>query len=290
MNKNTVNKELISFRSPSAISVTDILSPETFPPHWHNAAEFTVATKDGCRYGVNGNECELNTGDIFLVWPRQVHETIRIPPQSAVFIQFPSSIIDSNLDLVSISGFLYSLHHIRADEHAETAGYISSKIYEIQKIYNSSDPLSETRCKLCIYDILLKISEHVLYKKTKNDESYYSSSSAGGYIRAACNYIMENSSDRITQEDVASHIGLSTFYFSKLFNRYMRMSFSSYLANLRVKNATSLLMDEELSITECAFMAGFQSTTSFNRVFHDITGYSPREYKKMIVRMISAEQ
>ena len=96
---------------------------------------------------------------------------------------------------------------------------------------------------------------------------------------------MANSSDDISQEDVSSHIGLSTYYFSRLFNQYMHMSFSSYLANLRVRNATNLLLNDELSITECAFMAGFQSTTSFNRVFHDVTGYSPREYKKMIIQV-----
>ncbi|MBO7356271.1 MAG: AraC family transcriptional regulator, partial [Lachnospiraceae bacterium] len=30
-----------------------------------------------------------------------------------------------------------------------------------------------------------------------------------------------------------------------------------------------------------AFMAGFQSTTTFNKVFRDITGYSPRDYRKL---------
>ncbi|MBQ2082603.1 MAG: helix-turn-helix transcriptional regulator [Lachnospiraceae bacterium] len=284
MENNNIGNEKIYFGSPSAITVTDTGSPETFPPHWHNAAEFTIATKDGCKYRVGGRLFSLCAGDVLLVWPGQVHETVKIPPSSAIFIQFPSVIIDNNLDLVSISGLLRSFNLLPAKDFPETASFISEKIHEIQKIYVSDDPLSETKCKIFIYEILLKIGEHVLYHETKYDESGLLSGAVRGYIRAACSFIMANSSDDISQEDVSSHIGLSTYYFSRLFNQYMHMSFSSYLANLRVRNATNLLLNDELSITECAFMAGFQSTTSFNRVFHDVTGYSPREYKKMIIQ------
>lgn len=51
---------------------------------------------------------------------------------------------------------------------------------------------------------------------------------------------VENASDNITQADVAGHVSISTFYFSKLFKQYMHMSFPAYLANIRVKSAASL--------------------------------------------------
>ena len=43
----------------------------------------------------------------------------------------------------------------------------------------------------------------------------------------------------------------------------------------------ALLTEDSLSITECAFMAGFQSTTTFNKVFLESMGCSPREYRKL---------
>jgi len=276
-----ITKENLHFDSPSSIFVTDVDCPETFPPHWHSAAEFTVALVDGCKYKVNNTLYELSSGDVLLVWPQQIHETVKIPHCGVIFIQFPSLILDNNLDLVSISRFLYTHHHLSAKDYPELTGFIKTKIDEIKKIHNSTDVLSETRCKLCIYDILLKISEHVISERSKDSNIEKISGSGRLYIRSACNYIIENSSDKLTQEDVAKHIGLSTFYFSKLFNQYMNTSFAAYLANIRVKTATTLLLDDNLSITECAFMAGFQSTTSFNRVFHEITGYSPREYRKL---------
>ncbi|MBQ5425585.1 MAG: helix-turn-helix transcriptional regulator, partial [Pseudobutyrivibrio sp.] len=148
-------------------------------------------------------------------------------------------------------------------------------------IHSSSDSLAETRCKLCIYNILVKISEHVLahINYSLNDESTLDT--GWSYIQAACTYIIENSADDINQKDVADHVGLSTFYLSKLFKRYMNMSFPAYLSNIRVQAAAKLLMDKSISITDCAFLAGFQSTTAFNKAFHEITGYSPRDYRKL---------
>ena len=80
---------------------------------------------------------------------------------------------------------------------------------------------------------------------------------------------------------VAEHVGLSPFYFSKLFNEYMGISFPDYLSGIRVQNAINLLLNDSLSITECAFMAGFQSTTRFNKLFREVTGTTPREYRKL---------
>ena len=44
-----ITKEQIQFQSPSSITVTDREGPETFPAHWHDAAEFTLILKDGCK-------------------------------------------------------------------------------------------------------------------------------------------------------------------------------------------------------------------------------------------------
>ena len=279
--KEKIVKEKIQFNSPSTIYVTYKRGPESFPLHWHNAAEFTLILEDGCKYRVNDTVYELEAGDVLLVWPQQIHETIHIPKDGAIFIQFPSVILENNLDLVSISRFLFECHYVPARENPELAGFIKDKIWEIREIHRSSDPLAETKCKICIYDILLKIGEYSISLAKKGMSLRESEGSGWNYIHNACTYIVENLAEDINQTDVAKHIGLSTYYFSKLFKQYMHMSFPAYLASARVKKAASLLLDNALSITECAFLSGFQSTTTFNKAFHDITGYSPRDYRKL---------
>lgn len=274
-------KEFIKFDTVSSVNVTDVTAPGTYHAHWHNAAEFTVALKDGCVYKINDEVFELEKGDVLLAWPQQIHETVSMPKNGAMFIQFSAVIIENNLDLVSLSRFLYNCKHISAKDYPELTSYIADSIFEIKKIHSSSDSLAETRCKLCIYNILIKISEHVLANINYNLNDESAPDAGWNYIQAACTYIIENSADDISQKDVADHVGLSTFYLSKLFKRYMNMSFPAYLSNIRVQAAAKLLMDKSISITDCAFLAGFQSTTAFNKAFHEITGYSPRDYRKL---------
>lgn len=276
-----IKKEKIQFNAPSSISVTENEGPETYPLHWHNAAEFTLVLRDGCKYRVNDTVYELGAGDILLMWPQQIHATIHSPHESAIFIQFPAAIIENNLDLVSISRFLFTCVHISAKKSPALAGMIRDKFFEIKEIHNSSELLSETRCKLCIYEILLRIGEYVISENREMIDSSRDSGAGWKYIHSACNYIVDNAADDLTQADVARYIGISTFYFSKLFKQYMHMSFPAYLSNIRVKSAASLLLDENLSITECAYKSGFQSTTTFNKAFLSITGYSPRDYRKL---------
>ncbi|MBP3753655.1 MAG: helix-turn-helix transcriptional regulator [Lachnospiraceae bacterium] len=279
MNKTT--QETIHFDHPSSISITGDETPEIYPPHWHNAAEFTVALKDGCKYKVGDTLYKLNAGDILLAWPGQIHETVKIPKKGAMFIQFASIIIENNMDLLSVSRFLYDCNYISAREEPALAEFIADRIFEIDRIRKSNDLFAESRSKGCVYEILVRIGEHVMSDSRAIIESEDTTKIGWQYIHAACNYISENSSNPITQTEVADHIGISTFYFSKLFKQYMHISFPAYLSNIRVKAATSLLLDKGLSITDCAFMAGFQSTTTFNKVFREITGYSPRNYRKL---------
>lgn len=280
---NKIIKEKINFNTPSSLIVVGEKGPESFPLHWHNAAEFTLILKDDCQYRINDSIYTLNAGDILLVWPQQIHETVHIPHGGAMFIQFPSSILENNLDIISASSFMFDCHLIRAGKYPALAEFINDKFWEIQTIYDSSDIFAETKCKLCIYDILIKIGEYSISLAQQGIDINKINGQQWNYIRDACTYIVENAAEDISQIDVADHVGLNYFYFSKLFKQYMHMSFPKYLSNIRVQKAASLLLDPNISITECAFLSGFQSTTTFNKAFHEITGYSPREYRKLYI-------
>ena len=274
-------REIIEFSSFSGISITYENAPSEFPAHWHSEAEFATVRKDHCRYKIGDMELEAMKGDIVLIWPRELHEIISIPNNGTIFIQFSPSLLDNNLDLVSISRLITQCHLIKAKKEPELAAAITEKIRKIETIYRNHEPFGETKCKIATYEIVLLIGEYVIRERSELIGKDAVADQAWSYIRRICSYIAEHSSEDITESEVAASVGLSTHYFSRLFKKYLQMSFPTYLSAVRVKTAIRLLADENLSITDCAFQSGFQSTTTFNRVFHDVTGYSPREYRKM---------
>ncbi len=79
---------------------------------------------------------------------------------------------------------------------------------------------------------------------------------------------------------VSKLLVLPTRRVSNAVNRVGRKNFSQYINQLRVKEACSLLENNELSVTDIMFQAGFQTKSSFNREFLNYTKQSPSAYRK----------
>ncbi len=276
-----MEKEIVNYPHVQGVAFTDSEIPESFPAHWHNAAEFTLIRQNGCRYKIGDKTFAPQPGDILLVWPRELHTIVHVPQDGSAFIQFSARLMENNADLTAAARFLTDCHLILVQKEPELAGKIAGLLYEIRDRHNKKQLFAETRCKMLVYKILVLVGEYVMREHREQIGSGRFSDRAWEYIRTACSYIAEHSAESITQAEVAGKTGVSPYYFSKIFNEYTKTSFPTYLAGIRVQNAINLLADGSRSITDCAYAAGFQSTTSFNKIFHELTGCSPREYRKL---------
>ena len=209
------------------------------------------------------------------------------PPQNVHFIllcKSAQSLLDtilSRFTVIRLKGE-QALDREIMEAARSIAGSITETIYKIRDTLKSKQYFTEITAKILIYEMLLKIGNHVMQEHREQIGDSKFSDKSWNYIKNACSFIADHSAEDISQAEVASIVGLSSYYFSKLFNEYTNMTFPTYLSMVRVQNAINLLEDSSLSITECAFAAGFQSTTTFNKLFREMTGYSPREYRKRL--------
>jgi len=75
--------------------------------------------------------------------------------------------------------------------------------------------------------------------------------------------------------DIARACGVSTAHLSRVFHESTGLTVTEYIARFRVEHASTLLQRHEHSITEIAFLSGFQSISQFNRTFKKVTGSAP---------------
>jgi AraC-like DNA-binding protein/ligand-binding sensor protein len=101
-------------------------------------------------------------------------------------------------------------------------------------------------------------------------------------IRKAREYIESHQQDELSVEEVAKVVNMSVFYFCKVFKKATGLTFTAYLAEVRVAKARNLLLNPHSRISEVAFEAGFQSITHFNRLFRKLTGQSPSSYRQTV--------
>jgi AraC-like DNA-binding protein/ligand-binding sensor protein len=96
--------------------------------------------------------------------------------------------------------------------------------------------------------------------------------------------ITERSAEDLALDEVAKAVNMSAFYFCKMFKKTTGMTFTDYLARIRVEKVKNLLLNPQKRISEAAFEAGFQSLSQFNRVFRRIAGEAPTDYRERIHR------
>lgn len=101
-------------------------------------------------------------------------------------------------------------------------------------------------------------------------------------IRQAKAFIQAHHGRQITLGEVAAAIHMSSFYFCKMFKRKTGVNFTEFVSRTRIERARNLLLNPNLRVSEIAYEVGFQSLTHFNRVFKQILGQSPTEFREKL--------
>jgi len=101
-------------------------------------------------------------------------------------------------------------------------------------------------------------------------------------VTSAKRFVQEHVDGPITLAGVVGHVGVSRFYFCKLFKRATGMTLTEYVTRVRLERAKTLLGDPALRISEVVFASGFGSIPRFNSVFKRHLGMAPTAYRETL--------
>ena len=98
-------------------------------------------------------------------------------------------------------------------------------------------------------------------------------------VLKAREYIDKHKNEELSLADVAKTAGASVFHFCKVFHKATGLTFTDYVARIRLEDARTRLLNPNLRVSEIAYDVGFQSLTQFNRTFKRVFGQSPSEFR-----------
>lgn len=84
----------------------------------------------------------------------------------------------------------------------------------------------------------------------------------------------------LTLTEVAQEVGYNPKYLSHFFKKEFGMGFVEYLRLLRINHAVMLLENGVTSVKNVAILSGFSNPLYFSKVFAEVIGVSPKNYKK----------
>lgn len=248
--------------------------------HYHqNAFEITYVTKGNVSFGINQKEYKLSGGDLFISFPDEVHSTGTSPLtiNEMYWMQLDVSNRDNFLSLSpQWSNYLIdSLYRIQNR-------VIKMPNKDIQPILCKFFYLITTQPKEKYYEAVILLV-NFLHEMINYDKQTRFSLTPD--IANAAEYILENYTETITLEELATISKLSLSRFKENFKNQLGVTPREFINSYRIEQAKDLLLENN-SITDVAMKLGFSSSNYFSFVFKRFTTLSPTEY---IVEQIKSD-
>lgn len=95
----------------------------------------------------------------------------------------------------------------------------------------------------------------------------------------ARHYLDEHFAEPISLDQMAHMLNVSSFYLSHVFSRESDFSLFTYLTNLRMRRAKTLLQAGTVNVTEAAHAVGYEDEGYFSKVFRKYFGVPPRDMR-----------
>jgi len=273
--------ETVDYQADSQVCLYYNDEYENYPTHWHTSFEVIMPLINTYDAVCGGQKFHLREGDILIICPCIIHELFA--PETGERIIFQPgmgkiSINEINLLVSLISPAIL----ITPEDYPMIYEQIQKNMFKIKDEYFSFAPYSEPLIFSLFLEILVLLGRNQragtgqsVSPVTSHQKEYAEK------FRHLAAYIEDHFTENITLEQAADQAGFSKYHFSRLFKQYTDSSFYKYLNQKRIDYARTLLADPSLSVIEVALQSGFSSLSAFLRMFKQICGCTPTEFRAM---------
>lgn len=94
--------------------------------------------------------------------------------------------------------------------------------------------------------------------------------------------IKDNMDGILSQEDIASKLGLGYSWFRRMFKEYTGVSPAQYQLQQKILQAKELLTDTTMTISEVAYKLHFESAGQFSTFFKKKEGITPTRFREQV--------
>lgn len=266
------------------IAVHNTVHKSNFWQHTHRFFEFVYVSDGFSLHSYNGKTSILTSGDLFAVFPGDVHSYIAAYNANIYNILFYTDELgEFGEALEQLPGIDWSRTREKSDvlpiirvglgERTELVALLDSMINERRERKHGW----ELNLKAKLTSFLVMFSRLVLENGSTcgNDRRGYC-----GYIYNVLSFVAENYAKDIDSAVLARVSGLSADHLTRQFKSVMSMTPVEYVRRFRVAKAMDMLKTTDMSIAEIAAASGFGDISLFSRVFKQTVGSSPAMFRK----------
>jgi len=283
-NENNINiyQEMKMSKTPVEIHYDISYEEEKLKVHSHSFYELLLCESGNIQYLIDNKMYNLQKGDIIFVPPGINHSPIidnkLSKPYKRIAIwaskEFVDNILNSYPDFIKSDAYITNNYLLRTSKtnyeylcNFFTQGYKESKNKNLNW---ESFILGNT---ISLISLLMRV---------KNENSQYLTSKQHPLFDEIISYIQSNYSKKITLENTAHKFHISQSYLGMLFRDNIKVSFHSYLQQIRLSKAKTMI-ESGVKLNLISSEVGFLDYSSFYRAFKKEYSISPSEYRDLSI-------
>lgn len=253
-----------------------VVSMENNAPHWHHEYEVLFVMRGTITVNCENESSILSSGDMILLNTQEVH-SVSLPEKDnlCIVLQFSPGV------LLEFYDTLFTFRFNTASDSTPCA----AAVRELQIILSNMGTLIFYKpdgyqffLKSHLYTFVGMLFRNLKYR-ISNAEEQNSTKEQLEEFNVIKAYIKKHFKEELKQDHLCKALGLSR---AKLY-RLLRAAGSASTRELtnyyRVEYAKNLLRTTDFSIPYIATESGFDSDSSFYRVFKELTCVSPNQYR-----------
>ena len=249
-----------------------------FKWHYHPEFELTYIVK-GNGYRIVGNTYEpFADGDLVLLGSNLPHtwsgKADGDSDSDAIVIQFSNEFISPFLELNESKLIKKMLENASRGIRFEYDEKLISKIVDLTETQGVDRIIN-------LISILDQLSKNQSILIAPNTFHNVVSRKSEVRINKVCLFIQHNFQNKVYLKEVAALIYLTESNFCKFFKKATGKTYSDYLNEIRINEASRLLIQTDKTISQISYECGFETLSYFNRVFLNKMHMPPSKYRKI---------
>ena len=238
--------------------------------HWHRSIEIFALFEGELEFYVNEVRYPLRPGEFMLVNSNEIHSIHSPKKNLTVVLQIPLSTFEK---YYTDEKFIYFSHSSRLQDEE-----VMKVIQSMYQIYAEKEFGYELQVQSRFYTLIYLLVTK--YRKTNVDAEMVKSNKKLMKLSTITDYMKNNYNKDLSLESLAQTFGYSPTYLSRMFQKYAKTNYKTYLDNLRLEHAYKDLMNTELSISAIASQNGFPNSKAFAKVFQKKYKELPSKFRK----------
>lgn len=240
--------------------------------HWHTSIEIFAVMEGSLDFFVNKEEYPLKAGEQIIINSNELHSIHALEKNKTVVLQIP---------LKQFENYFTAQRYIRFRGQEELVDKkLASLLRKLYHVYSERKIGYEFRTISIFYEIMYILVKD--YRVTETREKDIRHSRRLDALSKITTYMREHYREELKLSDVAATFGYSDAYLSRMFQKYAKINYKTYLQDIRMAYAYRDLLNTDHTISQIALDNGFCSSRGFSGEFQKRYGILPSEMRKQI--------